>query len=224
MGANRWLLTVHVASLIVWLGGLLVVSRIVVHALRQEDVARASLTALCRKLYFRMCVPAGAVAILTGLCMLHGLFTGMKPGDALGSYFKPRVDDAPTFWYVTFHVKMVSVAMLFAADLYLGRQVSRMARGIEPATGIGLGVLAGFITTMCVLLPVWLVAGNLELPKPRTIGFAVAVPSGIAAAIAAIRLGKAGKGLPMLHGLIAAIMLVILVVILARPLAGGVPV
>lgn len=224
-GANPWLVAVHVASLIVWLGTLLVVARMVVHALRSDDAPRQTLTAHAKRLYQRTVMPAGGLAIITGLLMLHGVFTNMGPGEALAYYFRPLTEARePTFWYATFHVKMVSVVMLLSADIYLGRQVGRMVQGHETKTGPGLAVIAFFISTMCVLLPAWLLAGKLGLPGPRTIGFGVGIPAGLAMAFVALRLGKSGKGFVLLHALIAAIAVVLIAVILGRPLAGGVPV
>jgi uncharacterized membrane protein len=225
MGANPWLVAIHVGSLIVWLGTLLVISRMAVHALRSDDAPRQTLTLHAKRLYHRTSTPAGALAIITGLLMIHGVFTQMGPGDALGYYFKPLdAERNPTSWYATFHVKMVSVVMLLSADIYLGRQVGQMARGHEARTGIGLCVIAFFIGMMCVLLPVWLIAGELGLSGSRTIGFGVGIPAGLGMGYLAWRLGKSGKGFVLLHGLIAAIAALIVVVILARPLAGGVPV
>jgi uncharacterized membrane protein len=209
----------------VWLGTLLVIARMVTHALRADDAPRQTLLAHARRLYHRTSTPAGVVAIIAGLLMLHGVFSGMRPGDALSFYFKPRDGlGQPSGWYVTFHVKMVSVVMLLSADIYLGRQVGLLVKGQEARTGPGLAVIAFFISTMCVLLPVWLLAGKLGLPGPRTIGFGTGITTGLAMAFVALRLGKSGKGFVLLHALIAAIAVVLIAVILGRPLAGGVPV
>lgn len=223
-GANTWLVAIHVGSVIVWLGTLLVISRMAVHALRSDDAPRQTLTLHAKRLYHRTSTPAGALAVITGLMMIHGVFTAMGAGDALGYYFKP-LDAArnPTFWYATFHVKMVSVVMLLSADIYLGRQIGQMARGHEVRTGFGLSVIAFFIGMMCVLLPVWLIAGGLGVSGARMIGFGTGIPAGLGMAYLAWRMGKSGKGFVLLHALIAAIAALIVVVILAKPLVNGVP-
>ena len=221
-GANPWLIFVHVVSLLVWLGVLFSVSRMLVHALRLEEPARQTLIAFARRLYNRAGVPGGLLAILTGLVMLHGVFTNMTPGQALGFYFNPRQEDGgPSGWYVTFHVKMVAVAILLACDIYFGFHLSRLVRGLEARTGVGLSILAWLVTAVCLLLPVWLGAHELGVGPARMVGFIVGIGAGAGVAFAAWKLGRAGKGFMLLHGMIAAMIVLILAVILGKPLAGG---
>lgn len=224
MVANPWILTAHLVGLVLWLGTLLVLSRLLVFHTRRSEPDQA-LLAFLRRLYFGACVPGGVLTVLAGLLMLHGVGGALGgPGETLKHYFAPRqADGTPSFWYVTFHVKLVAVLLLWLCDLHLYRQIVHLQRGTTPPVW-PLAALTGVAATIAALLLVWLPLGALGVPMPRQIGYAVGLPAGAAAFVAVWKLPAGRARFAALHGCIAALMLLILVVIVARPFAGGVPV
>lgn len=227
MDPNRWILALHVIGLLSWVGSLLVLSRLLVFHIKQSPETQAALGVFERRLYFMGCVPGGVLVISTGLLMLHGVGQeALKtPGVALKWYFNPTLNGFPSFWYVTFHVKMVAVAMLLACDFYMYGQLRRMTGGRPAKTGWGLALIVGLATTLAATLAVWLPLGALDVPIPRVIGYGIGIPAGAATGAAVFRAGrKSGKAaLGALHGTIALLVLLIVIVIVARPLANGVP-
>lgn len=224
MAAHPWILALHLIGLFLWVGTLLVLSRLLVFHARQPEHNQA-LLAFMRRLYFGACVPGGALAIIAGLLMLHGVGSQLGgPGAALKHYFSPRLESgAPSFWYVTFHVKMVSVFLLWLCDIFLYRQLVHLGRDTK-SPAWPLATLMGVIATISMLLLVWLPLGALDVPMPRQIGYAVGLPAGAAAFVAGWKLPPGRARFAALHGCIAALMVLILVIIVARPFAGGVPI
>jgi len=225
MAANHWILALHMIGLVTWVGTLLVLSRLLIFHAKQPAESSGPLLAFMRRVYMGSCAPGGLITIVAGLLMLHGVGSQLGgPGAALKHYFSPRLEDGtPSFWYVTFHVKMVSVFLLFLCDMYLLRQLGHLARGTQPKSGWPLAALMGVVATLVVLLLVWLPLGALHVPMPRQIGYFVGLPVGAAAFWAGLKLKPGRARFVALHACIAALMVLILVVIVAKPFAGGVP-
>lgn len=225
MAANLWILALHLIGLFFWVGTLLVLSRLLAFHAGQPEHSQALLSFM-RRLYLRATMPGGALVLVTGLLMLHGVGSQLGgPGAALKHYLSPRLEDgAPSFWYVTFHVKLVCVFLLFLCDLYLYRQLGHLARSTQPKSGWPLAALMGVVATIAGLLAVWLPLGALDLPMPRRIGYAVGLPAGAIALGLGLKLPPGRARFAALHGCIAVLMVLILVLIVAKPFAGGVPV
>lgn len=225
MAANPWILSLHLIGLFLWVGTLLVLSRLLIFHARQPEHSQP-LLAFMRRLYVGACMPGGVLAIVAGALMLHGVGSQLGgPGLALKHYFAPRLADGlPSFWYVTFHVKMVSVALLFLCDMYLLRQLGHLQRDTQPKSGWPLAALMGVTATLGLLLLVWLPLGAMNVPAPRYIGYGVGLPAGVAAFVLGMKLKPGRARFAALHGCIAALMVLILIVIVAKPFAGGVPV
>lgn len=223
MAANPWILTVHVIGLIVWSGSLILLSRLLIIQARQPST---DMPATLKRLYLGAAMPGGALAIIAGLLMLHGVGSQMGgPAVALKHYFAPRLETGqPSFWYVTFHVKMVSVLLLFLCDIYLYRQISHLLRGSQPKSGWPLALLIGVVATLAMLLLVWLPLGAMEVPMPRQIGYAVGLPAGAVALGVGLKLPPGRARFTALHACIATLVMLIVVLVVARPFAGGVPV
>jgi uncharacterized membrane protein len=224
MEANPWLLAFHLIALFLWVGQLLFLSRFLGYHVQEAPEVQERLSRMEKRMYLYICLPGGVLAIVTGLLMLHGVGTGGNPGEALGWYLKPRTEFGdPSFWYVTFHTKLVAFAILFACDLYLGRQIFKLAAGNPPKKGWGLGLVCGFAYFMPVLLLVWLVLAELGVGPSRPIGMAVGALVGAAMFVLALKVGpKNGRAkFSLLHGGIAAIVVMIVILMLAKPLGFG---
>ncbi|MBK9976022.1 MAG: CopD family protein [Planctomycetes bacterium] len=225
MAANTWILTLHLIGLFTWVGALLLLSRMLIFAAKQPADAATPLVGLMRRLYMGSCLPGGVLAIVAGLLMLHGVGSQLGgPGAALKFYFVPKLENGtPSFWYVTFHVKMVSAVLLFLCDMYLLRHLGHLARGSQPKSNWPLATLMGLIASLALLLIVWLPLGALHVSSPRLIGYAVGLPAGIAAFVAGMKIKSARLRYVTLHICIATLMVQALVLIIAKPLSGGVP-
>jgi uncharacterized membrane protein len=223
MFANPWLLAFHLIALFLWVGQLLFLSRFLGYHVKEPAEVQQRLSYLEKRMYVYICVPGGMLAILTGLLMLHGVGTHMTPGEALSTYLKPRVEDVPSFWYVTFHMKLVAFAILFACDLFLGRQIFRLASGNLPKRGWGLGLVCGFATFMPVMTLVWLVLAEFDVGPARMIGGVVGLLAGAGVFVLALKVGATATRArySMLHGGIAALVVLIVILMLAKPLMSG---
>ncbi|MCC7509777.1 MAG: CopD family protein [Planctomycetes bacterium] len=222
--ANPWLLAVHLISLIVWIGGLLALSRLLSFHVKQDAALQAQLSPFERRLYRLAIMPAGALAIITGLMMLHGLgsVNFASVGDALAFHFKPRLPNGdPSPWYVTFHVKLVSATVLFLGDVWLGRQVSHLAAGRATA-GWPLGAVLALAGILIGLVTTWLLFASMGLGFGRNVGYGV----GLALAGVGFWFGRKLRGaarFDAMHAAIGALALLIVVLMIAKPLAFGAP-
>ncbi len=222
--ANPWLLAVHLISLIVWIGSLLALSRLLAFHVKQDEALQARLSTFEKRLYRLAIMPAGALAIITGLMMLHGLgsVNFASVSDALAFHFKPRLPSGdPSPWYVTFHVKLVSVAVLFLGDIWLGRQVSHLAAGRQTA-GWPLGVLLALAGILIGLVTTWLLFSSLGLIFGRQVGFGVGFALGGAGFLIGRKLQGAAR-FDATHAALGAMALLIVVLMVAKPLAFGAP-
>jgi uncharacterized membrane protein len=223
MFANPWILAFHLIALFLWVGQLLFLSRFLGYHVKEPAEVQQRLSQLERRMYFYICIPGGFVAILTGVMMLLGVGTQMSPGEALGTYLRPRVEDTPSFWYVTFHLKLVAFVILFSCDLFLGRQISRLATGKLPTSGWGLGLVSGFAAFLPVMALVWLVLAELGVGPSRMIGGVVGMLAGAGVFVLAMKFGATATRArySMLHGGIAALVVLIVILMLAKPLVSG---
>jgi uncharacterized membrane protein len=218
--ANSWLVALHFVAVVFWLGALLVLTRMLAFHAGQEGEAAAGLARLEKRLYFGMSLPMGILAVLTGLLMLHGVagqFDGV--GAAFSYYLKPKIGESPSYWYVTFHVKLVAVVLLILHDAWLGRQVSRMAEGSRGARW-SLGVITGLTFAACGLVLVWLSLTALGVGPAGHIARGAAVALGAGGLWLGWRLAwRPGKARFVLaHAGVAALAVLIIVAIKARPL------
>ncbi|MCB9894011.1 MAG: hypothetical protein H6839_06175 [Planctomycetes bacterium] len=231
MTANPWLITIHLIALFVWLAHLMVTPRVMAYAVAQPEEARRPL-AVWLKRSWNLSSPAGLVVLVVGLMMLHGVG---KPGaDAmvtLGTYLSPRqVDGLPTwdgdpsYWYITFHVKLVAALILIFCDFWLGAQIYRMARNEPPKGSWALPTLMGLGFSLVANLLAWLVLAWLGFgPSARFIGYVGALGGLVGGILAGRKLGRADTSAKYnaFHGLVAALMVLIVILIIARPLAYG---
>jgi uncharacterized membrane protein len=219
MTANPWILAFHLIALFFWLGQLLVLSRVLAfHAESQADAP-----AWHKRLWWAG-LGDGIAVLLTGLMLLHGVgYTGFEsPGAALGNYLKPNTPERePTFWYVTFHVKLVSFALLAGAFAWLGAQVFRLARK-QPATRVWpLATLLAISFALPSHVLVWLSLSELGVSFARSVGYGAALLGGFAGVMLARRFGRedSRRKFMIVHGVIAVLMIQILILMIARPLS-----
>ena len=218
MTANPWILAFHLIALFFWLGSLLVLSRVL--AFHVESGAEPP--AWHKRLWWAG-LGDGLAVLVTGLMMLHGVgYAGFEsPGAALGNYLKPKVDGAASFWYVTFHVKLVSFALLACAFAWLGAQVFRLARKQPPARVWPMATLLAFAFALPSHVLVWLSLSELGVGAARFIGYTAAVLGAAAGVAAAVKLGRTDtrQKFIVVHGAIAVLMIQIVILMIAKPLS-----
>jgi uncharacterized membrane protein len=227
MTANGWILALHLLGLFFWIGTLLALSRLLAFHVEQPHELHSRLTPLERRLYFLSAVPGGLLAITAGLLMLHGVgsINFSSPGQALGYYFKPRIESGePSFWYVTFHVKLVAFTILALCDAWLYRQIGRLSRGTQ-GPGWPLGALLALTGILVGLIVVWLPLAAMGVSTARYISYGAALTLAAAGFVVGRRLGsQPGRArFAALHGAIASLVLLIIVLVLAKPLSFGPP-
>ena len=164
------------------------------------------------------------VVVATGLLMLFGV--GWPADNAIGTYLKPRVGDAPSYWYITFHIKLVSAVLLIFWDFWMGAQIFRLARGVEPKRWWPLAVLMALTGALLVHVTIWLSLASLGVGyNARFFGYAgifLMIGAGVFGARKLARSDSRGKYMA-LHGFTAALVILIVILVIARPFSHGGP-
>lgn len=225
MAANLWILTFHLLGLFLWLGQLLVMTRLLGFHVQQPPELQQRLSPLMKRMWLAVAAPGALLVLVTGLLMLHGVGSASfsNPGEALRNYLKPRTPDgAPTFWYITFHIKLVSFTLLALTEIWVGAQIFRLARCDQPTRAWPLAALLGLMAALFGNTVVWLaLAGAGVGPASRFIGYGAALLCFAGGFVGGrkLGLGDSRAKYSMVHGLVAALLLLILVLVIARPLA-----
>jgi uncharacterized membrane protein len=222
MTANPWLLALHILFLFLWIGQIIYVSRLVGFCVGDADLQKRMIP-LQKRLWLSPGLPG---VLITGLLLLHGVGGAFDaPRDALRYYLNPRTTAGePSFWYITFHVKLVSFTLLALVDLWLGRQIFRMAKGGEPGRVWPLAALMGVIGALTAHVVVWVSLSELGVgPSARFIGYGCAALAMAAGIFGGIKLGRADRRAKFAaaHGLAMTLILLIVALIMARPLSFG---
>ncbi|MCA8911957.1 MAG: hypothetical protein KDB82_09645 [Planctomycetes bacterium] len=231
MTANPWITTLHLLALFVWLSHMLMTPRVLAYAVDLPDEQRQRLL-LWLKRSWNVLSPFGLLVLAAGLLMLFGVGqNGSDPLITLGTYLSPRQvnghptwDGDPSYWYITFHVKLVSALILIFSDFWLGAQIYRLCRGEEPKRGWPLATLMALGYALLANMLVWLLlswAGAGQAARFAGYGAAVlCLAGGIMGGRKLGRRDTRGKYMAF-HGLVAALMILIVILIIARPLAYG---
>ncbi len=226
MTANGWLLALHLTGLFFWIGTLLSLTRLLGFSAGQDADLQGRTLPLAQRLYRFSVIPGGLLAIITGLLMLHGVGTTRGPGDSLSWYFKPRFEDGePSFWYVTFHVKLVAFVVIALCDAWIARQMYRLGKGLGNGPGWALGALLALGGILVGLVGTWLALSAMGVGIGRQVGYGVGVLLAIGGFVMGRKLAAApGRGrFSAVHGVISGLLLLIIVLVLAKPLVGGAP-
>lgn len=224
--ANPWILTLHLIALVIWLGHMLVLSRLAGHQATEPSPATV---AFLRRSWVRGSVPAGLLVFITGMLMLHGVGSASlaSPGDALYHYFKPKLPTGEIkFWYVTFHVKLVCFTLLVIGDGWLGWRIRAMARE-QALSGKGTGFSIWMAVCWAVLGMVVssLALSYLHVPGFRYFGYGVMAVFAIGAFISGRRVIAKGGRAPFvaMDGTTGALVALVIALVIAKPLAMGWP-
>jgi uncharacterized membrane protein len=223
MTANPWLIAVHIIALFIWVGHLLLTPRVLAYAVSRPETEREPLYRWLRRSW-NVLSPAGLIVVATGLLMLFGV--GWPAEGALGTYLKPRVEGDPSYWYITFHVKLVSAVLLVFWDFWMGAQIFRLTRGEAPKRWWPLAVLVALTGALLVHLTVWLSLSALGVGySARYVGYVgifLVIGAGV---FGARKLGRADDRAKYLalHGFTAGLVVLIVILIIARPLSYGGP-
>lgn len=228
MTANLWLLSFHLIALFVWLGQMLYLSRFLGYHVDESADVRPRLSRMQKRMYLFIDLPGGILVLITGMMLLHGVaYPGFaSPGDALSNYLNPRTTGGePSLWYVTFHVKLVSFVLLALLDAYVGVQVFRLANEKAVRRGWPLGAIMAVSGALIAHVTVWLSLSSLGVGAARPIGYSVALVTAVAGFVGGRKLAlkDSRAKYSAIHGLIAALLMLIVILIIARPLQGGGP-
>lgn len=223
MTVNGWILAFHLIALFLWVGQLMFLSRFLGYHVQEPKEVQRRLSNLEKRMYVYICVPGGVLAIITGLMMLHGIASPnfASPSDALSYYLNPRTSSgSPSFWYVTFHLKLSSVALLIFCDIYLGRQIFRLESGTAPTSAKPFAILAGFVGLVTGIGLVWSILATAEVEHARYISYGAGIVLAVAGLVLGAKLGKqqTRAKFSMLHGLISLLVMLIVFLMLAKPI------
>ncbi len=223
--ANPWILTLHLIALLIWLGHMLVLSRLAGH---QAVEGNPSVLAFLRRSWLRGSMPALFAVLVTGLLMLHGVGSASlaTPGDALYHYFKPKLPDGSVkFWYVTFHVKLVSFTLLLLGDVWLGMRIRGMVKGNAPGKGIAFAVWMAVCWAVLGMVVPTLLLSWLHVPSFRLIGYGFMAVAAAAAFFGARKAVASGGRAPFvaMDATTGALVALVISLVVAKPLAMGWP-
>jgi uncharacterized integral membrane protein (TIGR00701 family) len=137
-----WLAAFHVLGLIVWMGGLMTLSRLLGHHVALESSeARESLISFERKSYFMAILPGFLIALTTGLAMLFG--------KGMANYFAPG-----SAWGLTFHIKLTLIVALIVLDQMTVAKMRKVHREDTGNRGFFMAMhgIIGLIMIVVVIL------------------------------------------------------------------------
>jgi len=137
-----WLTAFHILGLIVWLGGIMTLSRLLGHHVALESKeARESLIPFERKSYFMAILPGFLISLLTGLGMLFG--------KGMAVYFAPG-----SAWGMTFHIKLLLIVVLIVLDQVTVAKMRKVHRDDTGSRGFFMGMhgMIGLIMIVVVIL------------------------------------------------------------------------
>ncbi len=223
MTANGWILAFHLIALFLWVGQLMFLSRFLGYHVQEPPEVQRRLSNLEKRMYVYICVPGGFLAIVTGMLMLHGAATlnFASPGDTLSYYLNPRTSSgAPTFWYVTFHLKLSCVVLLILCDVYLGKQIFRLESGTAPTSAKPFAILAGFVGMVGGIGLVWSILAAAEVANARYIAYGGGFLLSVVGVTLGLKLGKqqTRAKFSMLHFMISLLVMLIVFLVLAKPI------
>jgi copper transport protein len=142
--------TVHVLAMAVWLGGVFLLSRVVLAGPGDDDLVHAV------RGFSRMVVPAWGLTLLTGLFQLYRLDRGHLLGTTHGRLMLLKVLVVAVMVFVAIAARQFVLARLSRAEVMTAPTASRLRRAVGVEAIIGVVVLA--ITAWMVASP----PGNLN--------------------------------------------------------------
>lgn len=114
----NWILALHIIGIIVWMGGLSMLSRLLgMHADLESQEARKALERFEHRSYFWAVAPGFLLTLATGLYLLF------FRGNGVGYYLDPT---GP--WGATFHLKLTLIVGLFVLDHLTMRRMKKLHR------------------------------------------------------------------------------------------------
>ena len=174
--ALGWAQVVHVLGLVLWTGGLALLTQLMIAASGESAAARSALVATANRLYRRAAMPGLVLSVASGVWMLHAL--GYRPLNA--------AEVGPAF-----HIKLTLVLALVATHFVALYQLSSLSQRSEPGGAGGykvihaivVGLLVAILISVLVLYPYFRQKKIIErLDSPRSTAAAPAGPPGTALA------------------------------------------
>lgn len=159
--SHAYIKAFHLVFVIIWIGGLMGLGRFLGYHVGEEAAVRERLTRIEKRMYFFVTLPGMIMTIVTGVMLLLGVGhpnTEWGAVDFLRFYLSPRAPQN-TFWYVTFHAKLTSVALLIACDLFTVSQILALAKRPAMPSRVRFSILHG-VEALLVILVVALMLGH----------------------------------------------------------------
>ena len=168
MTLHHWFITLHLVAIVAYGGALLTLLVLWLVAREQQGDGRRALLGALRATRTRIMQPALGVLLGAGLAMLFGLDRGVAElSFAVDNYLYSRTPDgAHSYWFITFHVKLVLAVFIVVLDVLIGRSLKRAqtASDVEPIRGRDIVILV-LVSSLFVLLCIVLMkAGVLTGP------------------------------------------------------------
>jgi uncharacterized integral membrane protein (TIGR00701 family) len=140
----NWILALHIIGIIVWMGGLSMLSRLLgFHAEQQSAEVRKTLQRFEHRSYFWAVMAAFALTLGTGLYMLFAKGNGIAHYVGSGSP-----------WGATFHAKLTLVVVLIVLDHLVMRKMKKLHREDEGTKSFFMAVhgVSGVLFMAVVIL------------------------------------------------------------------------
>lgn len=137
-----WFLVFHIVGLILWLGGLLDLTRILGYHVKEDIPVQERLSWMEFRMYWFVATPGMILAVVMGLFLFYY-------GGGVASYFSGH-----SYWF-TF--KLIFVLVLIALHFYFGKALMSLRaqpRIMSPAKFKALHGITGLIFIIVVMLAV----------------------------------------------------------------------
>lgn len=162
MHMRDWFLAFHLIGVAVYAGSMLTISLALVLAARRPADDQRRVLPLLRKLYGALAHPAMGLLLVFGLLLFFRVGTDGSALDYLRPYHDGHV--VRTYWYSTFHAKLVLFAVLLISDILMFRKLARACVSGEVRSGrpFAIAHIVGLATI--ALIVVLMEAGPLKGP------------------------------------------------------------
>jgi len=128
----QWLRVVHFLGLVLWMGGLLSLSRILGYHVTEIEVVRNRYAFIERKLLFGVTLPGALLSLVSGLWLLTGRMFYLKNAGM--------------------HFKLLFVAILVVGTIVTLFEWKKLARGVIGDSALKYKILHGVIALALILV------------------------------------------------------------------------
>jgi putative membrane protein len=138
-----WFLSFHIIGFILWMGGLLDMTRILGYHVKEQIPVQERLSWMEKRMFFFVATPGMAITIIFGVCLFfaQGGFHGYLP---------------PSIW---FHIKMSLVLILIGIHFFIAKQILFLRDNPQNMSPVRFKAIHG-ITGLALIAIVLLVIGK----------------------------------------------------------------